>query len=68
MKSLDLKSSLVAAFAGGLLLLILVWAYDQIFSDPSDPLMPHAHMGLWFLLGAVVGLGTQTGERLTGVS
>lgn len=68
MKELDLKSSLLAGAAGGLLLLGIVWLYDQILSDPSDPLMPHAHLGLWFLMGAIVGLSVQTAERFTGAS
>lgn len=68
MKHLDAKSSIIAAMAGGLLLLVLVWLYDQVLSEPGDSLMSHAHLGLWFLLGAIVGLGTQTGERLSGAS
>jgi hypothetical protein len=68
MKGLDWKSSLLAVGAGGILLLGLVWLYDQVLSDPADPLMPHAHLGLWFLLGGLVGLSTQSAERFTGAS
>ena len=68
MRALDWKSSLFAGVAGGILLLGIVWIYDQLLSDPSDPLMPHAHLGLWFLVGGIVGFSVQSAERLTGAS
>lgn len=68
MKKLDWQSAILAAGAGGLLLIIAIWLYDQVLSDPSDPLMPHAHLALWGILGAFVGLTVQSAERLSGVS
>ena len=68
MKSLDWQSAVIAAGAGGILLIIVVWLYDQVLSDPADPLLPHAHIALWGLMGALIGLSTQTIERVTGAS
>lgn len=67
-KELDLKSSLIAGAAGGILLLLIVWMYDAILSDPESPLMAHAHIVMWFFFGAVVGFSVQTAERFTGAS
>lgn len=68
MRDFDWKSSLVAGAAGGILLVLIVWLYDKTLSDPSDPLMPHAHLALWAFMGAVVGFSVQSAERLTGAS
>lgn len=68
MREFDWKSSIIAAFAGGILLIGIVWLYDQILSDPADPLMPHAHIALWGIMGAIVGASVQSAERITGAS
>lgn len=68
MREFDWKSSLLAALAGGVLLIGIVWLYDQILGDPADPLMPHAHVALWGFMGAVVGFSVQAAERITGAS
>lgn len=64
----DAKSSLIAAAAGGILLVLVVWLYDKLLGDPSDPLENHVSMLMIGFMGAVVGFSVQTAERLTGVS
>lgn len=68
MKNLDWKSSVLAAFAGGILLVMIVWLYDQTLGDPNDPLESHVHLALIAFMGAIVGFSVQAAERISGES
>jgi hypothetical protein len=68
MKELDLKSSLFAGAAGGILLVLIVYMYDKLLGDPSDPVENHISLLMIAFMGAVVGFSVQTAERFTGAS
>jgi hypothetical protein len=64
-KQLDIKSSFVAGIAGGILLWLVVKAFDAINSDTLYPAVPPS---VWLLMGFIVGFSVQVTERFTGAS
>lgn len=63
MKSLDLKSTLVAGAFGAAILIAIIWAGG--LSDTAGTTQPYSQAGM---AGFVVGAGVQMGVRLAGVS
>lgn len=63
MRTLDLTSTLTAALVGAFLLAAVVLLLKALAATEDE-----TPLAVWLAAGAVVGAGTQTAVRLTGVS